>query len=49
MISAWIEAVGAALDVIGVALIALGLLVSASRYLAAYFGGAEIDAFRRLR
>ena len=49
MISGWIEAVGAALDVVGVALIAFGLLVSASRYLTAYFGSAEIDAFRRLR
>jgi uncharacterized membrane protein len=49
MMSGWIEAVGAALDVVGVALIAFGLLISASRYLAAYFGSAEIDAFRRLR
>jgi uncharacterized membrane protein len=49
MISGWIETVGSALDVVGVALIALGLLISASRYLAAYVGGAEIDAFRRLR
>lgn len=49
MISQWIETVGAALDVVGVALIAFGLLISASRYLSAYFGNAGIDAFRRLR
>jgi uncharacterized membrane protein len=49
MMSQWIETVGAALDVLGVALIVAGLLISASRYLAAYLGGAAIDAFRRLR
>jgi len=49
MMSGWIEGVGAALDLVGVVLIALGLLVSAGRYLAALFGGSEIDAFRRLR
>jgi uncharacterized membrane protein len=49
MISGWIEAVGSALDVVGVALIALGLLISAGRYLTGYFGNADIDPFRRLR
>lgn len=49
MISGWIETVGSALDVVGVALIAFGLLISAGRYLTAWFGDAQIDAFRRLR
>jgi uncharacterized membrane protein len=49
MMSGWIEAVGTALDVIGVVLIAFGILISASRYLTAWFGSPEIDAFRRLR
>lgn len=49
MISQWIETVGSALDVIGVVLIAFGLVISAGRYLSARFGSTEIDAFRRLR
>lgn len=47
--SGWIETIGASLDILGVALIAFGLLIATSRYLSAYFGNAEIDAFRRLR
>lgn len=49
IVSGWIEWVGAALDIVGVALIAFGLLIAASRYLSAYFGNADINAFRRLR
>lgn len=49
ILSEWIETIGAALDVLGVALIALGLVIAASRYLSAYFGSTEIDSFRRLR
>ena len=49
ILSEWIEAVGAALDVMGVALIALGLLVAASRYVFAFLGSAQVDSFRRLR
>ena len=48
-VSGWIETVGAALDITGVVLITFGLLVAISRYLSAYFGHAELDAFRRLR
>ena len=47
--SGWIETIGTALDLLGVVLIALGLLVSASRYVFAYLGTEEIDSFRRLR
>jgi uncharacterized membrane protein len=47
--SGWIETIGSALDLLGVILIAIGLLVSASRYVSGYFGSAELDAFRRLR
>ena len=48
-VSAWIEAVGAALDAAGVILITFGLLIAASRYFSAYFGSAQTDAFLRLR
>ena len=48
-VSAWIETIGAALDVAGVILITFGLLIATSRYLSAHFGSAEIDTFRRLR
>ncbi len=49
ILSEWIETIGAALDLLGVALIAFGLVIAASRYFSAYFGSAEIDSFRRLR
>ena len=49
IVSAWIERIGAALDGVGVVLIAFGLLIAASRYFSALVGRAEIDAFRRLR
>lgn len=49
MFSEWIEVVGHALDAVGVAVIAIGLLIAASRYAFAFFGSAEIDNYRRLR
>lgn len=49
MLTEWIEVVGHVLDFAGVALIAIGLLISASRYAFAYIGRAQVDAYRRLR
>ena len=49
MFSGWIEAVGAALDLVGVILITLGLVVASSRYAATFFSSIDVDAFRRLR
>lgn len=49
MFSNWIEMVGSALDLVGVALIAIGLVIAFARYAGIVFAPAEIDAYRRLR
>jgi uncharacterized membrane protein len=48
--SHWIELVGSTLDLIGVALIAIGLLISFARYAGIVFAPPDgIDSYRRLR
>jgi len=48
--SHWIELVGSVLDLIGVGLIATGLVISFARYAGIMFAVPEgIDAYRRLR
>jgi uncharacterized membrane protein len=48
--SHWIELVGSILDLIGVGLIAIGLLISFARYAGIVFTPPDgIDAYRRLR
>ena len=47
--SNWIETVGSALDLVGVALIAIGLVVSFARYFTVAVVPGGIDAYRRLR
>ena len=49
MFSGWIETVGATLDLIGVALIVVGLALAAGRYVSNYFSEAALDAYQRLR
>ena len=49
MFSGWIETVGATLDLIGVALIVIGLVLAAGRYISNYFSEATLDAYQRLR
>ncbi len=48
--SHWIEMVGSTLDLIGVALIAIGVLISFARYAGIIFAAPDgIDTYRRLR
>ena len=47
--SNWIETVGSALDLVGVALIAIGLVIAFARYAGIVFAPPEIDAYSRLR
>lgn len=48
--SHWIEMVGSILDLIGVALIAIGLVISFARYAGIVFSPADgIEPYRRLR
>jgi uncharacterized membrane protein len=48
--SHWIEMVGSTLDLIGVALIAIGVLISFARYAGIVFAAPDgIDTYRRLR
>ena len=49
MFSSWIETVGSALDLIGVALIAIGLVIAFVRYATVATAPGGIDAYRRLR
>jgi uncharacterized membrane protein len=49
MFSGWIELVGSTLDLIGVALIAVGLIISFVRYATVPLPPGGIDAYRRLR
>lgn len=49
MFSNWIETVGSALDLIGVALIAIGLVIAFLRYGTVAVAPGGIDAYRRLR
>ncbi len=49
MFSGWIEMVGATLDLIGVVVIAVGLLIAALRYIGGYFSEAALMAYQRLR
>jgi uncharacterized membrane protein len=49
MFTGWIEMVGAALDLIGVVVIAIGLLIAALRYVAGFFSEAALDAYQKLR
>jgi uncharacterized membrane protein len=50
MFSGWIETVGAALDLVGVGLIAIGLLVSAVRYAGiAFTPPPGVTPYRQLR
>jgi uncharacterized membrane protein len=47
--SHWIETVGYALDLVGVALIAIGLVIAFIRYVTVPVVAGGIDAYRRLR
>jgi uncharacterized membrane protein len=48
--SHWIETVGSALDLVGVGLIAIGLVIAFARYAGIVFAPADgIDPYRRLR
>jgi uncharacterized membrane protein len=48
--SNWIETVGSALDLVGVALIAIGLVIAFMRYAGVVFAPPpELDPYRRLR
>ena len=49
MFSGWIEWVGAALDLVGVVVIALGLLIAAYRYAFGFLSAPAISAYRQLR
>lgn len=49
MFSGWIELVGGALDLIGVVVIAIGLLIAALRYVAGFFSEATLNAYQKLR
>ena len=49
MFSNWIETVGSALDLVGVALIAVGLVIAFVRYGTVAVPPGGIDAYRRLR
>lgn len=49
MFSNWIEAVGSALDLVGVGLIAIGLVIAFVRYATVAVAPGGIDAYRRLR
>ncbi|MET0278489.1 MAG: DUF1622 domain-containing protein [Pseudorhodoplanes sp.] len=45
----WIEMVGGVLDLIGVVVIAVGLLIAALRYVTGFFSQAALDAYQQLR
>jgi hypothetical protein len=48
--STWIEAVGSTLDLVGVGLIAIGLVIAFARYAGIVFAPpSDIDPYRRLR
>jgi uncharacterized membrane protein len=49
MFSGWIELVGSALDLIGVVVIALGLLIAALRYVFGSFSETALNAYQQLR
>ncbi len=50
MFSSWIETVGSALDLVGVALIAIGLLIAFARYAGIAFAPPQgVDPYRLLR
>ena len=49
MFSGWIELVGGALDLIGVVVIAIGLLIAALRYVSGFFSEAALNAYQKLR
>ena len=49
MFSGWIETVGATLDLVGVALIVIGLVLAAGRYVSNYFSEAALNAYQKLR
>jgi uncharacterized membrane protein len=50
MFTSWIEIVGSTLDLIGVGLIAIGLVISFARYAGIVFAPPEgVDTYRRLR
>jgi uncharacterized membrane protein len=49
MFSGWIETIGATLDLVGVALIVIGLVLAAGRYVSNYFSEAALNAYQRLR
>ncbi len=49
MFAGWIEWVGATLDLIGVVVIAIGLLIAALRYGFGFFSEAALEAYQKLR
>ncbi len=49
MFSGWIEMVGGALDLIGVVVIAVGLLIAAARYVFGFFSEPALNAYQQLR
>jgi uncharacterized membrane protein len=49
MFSSWIETVGSALDLVGVGLIAIGLVIAFVRYAMVATAPGGIDPYRRLR
>lgn len=49
MFSVWIEWVGSTLDLVGVGVIAFGLLISAIRYILGLVSEAALNAYQRLR
>lgn len=49
MFSGWIEWVGASLDLVGVAVIAFGLLIAAFRYAFGFLSAPALNAYQQLR
>lgn len=49
MFSGWIEWVGASLDLVGVVVIAFGLLIAAFRYAFGFLSASALNAYQQLR